>query len=73
MHARGLSVNNYVREKSVKLMSVNNKVQKNIGQFQHRFSVVSGLRLVNNSLKMTVYDEIDGNKIKNSILRCLLR
>ena len=73
MHARGLSVNNYVREKSVKLMSVNNKVQKNISQFQHRFSVVSGLRLVNNSLKMTVYDEIDGNKIKNSILRCLLR
>ena len=38
-------------------MSVNNKVRKNIGQFrfQFRFSVISGHRMVDNCLKMTVY------------------
>ena len=44
-----------VKIKSVKLMSVNNKVRKNIAQFQYRFSVISGLRLVDKCLKMTVY------------------
>ena len=42
LHPGGLSVNNYVREKkSVKLMSVNNKVRDNIGPFQCGFFLVS--------------------------------
>ena len=44
-----------MKTKSVKLMSVNNKVRKNIGQFQHGFSGISDLRLVEDCLKMTAY------------------
>ena len=63
-------MNNYVREKmSVKLMSVNNKVLKNIGQFQCRFfRQLCNLRLVDNCLQMTAYDVIAGNESKEVIL-----
>ena len=47
-----------VKIKSVKLMSVNNKVRKNIGQFQYKFFAIRGLRFVDDCLKMTVYDKI---------------
>ena len=52
--------------KSVKLMSVNDKALKNIGQFQ--FSGISDLRLVDNCLKMTAYDAFDGNELKTVII-----
>ena len=61
-----------VKIKSVKFMSVNNKVRKNIGQFQCGFFgiTISDLRLVDNCIKMTAYDYdvIGGNESKTVIL-----
>ena len=57
-----------VKIKSVKLMSVNNKVQKHIGQFHFDFSGICDFRLVDNCLKMTAYDVICGNESKTVIL-----
>ena len=57
-----------VKIKSVKLMSVNNKVRKNIGP---DFSGISDFRSVDNCLKMTAYVVICGNESKNSYLRYL--
>ena len=51
-----------VKIKSVKLMSVNNKVRRNIDQFSADFSDISDLRLVDNCLKMTAYDVTGGNE-----------
>ena len=68
-------MNNYIREnnlKSVKLMSVNDKVRKNIAlvNFSADFPRISDLRLVDNCLKMTqtAYDVIGGNESKTVIL-----
>ena len=58
-----------VKIKSLKLISVNNKVQKIIGRFQRGFFFgISDLRLADNCLKMTVYDVIGGNESKTVIL-----
>ena len=57
-----------VKIKSVKLMSVNNKVRKNIGQIQLAFSGISDLRLVNNCLKTTACDVMGGYGSKTVIL-----
>ena len=51
-HARGLSVNDYVRE----IMSVNIEVRKNIVNFSTVFDTRVG-GLVDNHLKMTIYHE----------------
>ena len=57
-----------VKIKSVKLMSVNNKVRKILVNFNADFSDISDLRLVNNCLKMTAYDVTCGNESKTLIL-----
>ena len=57
-----------VKIKSVKLMSVNNKVRKILFNFSAEFSDISDLRWVNNCLKMTVYDVTGGNESKTFIL-----
>ena len=52
-----------VKTKSVKLMSVNNKVRINIDRmidFNANFSDISDLRFVDNCLKMTAQDVIGG-------------
>ena len=49
-----------VKIKSVKLMSVNNKVRKILINFNADFSDISDLRLVDNCLKMTAYDVTGG-------------
>ena len=54
-----------VKIKSVKLMSVNNKVRKNFGA---DFSGISDRRLVDNCLKLTAHDVIGGNESKTVIL-----
>ena len=53
--------------KSVKLMSVNDKVRNNIGQFQCGFSGISDLRSVD-CLKMTSHNGIVDNESKTIIL-----
>ena len=57
-----------VKIKSVKLMSVNNKVRKILVNFSAIFSGISDLRLVDNCLKMTAYDVTGGNESKTVIL-----
>ena len=57
-----------VKIKSVKLMSVNNKVRKILVDFSKDFSGISDLRLVDNCLKMTAYDVIGCNESKTVIL-----
>ena len=56
-----------VKIKSVKLMSVNDKVRNNIGQFQCGFSGISDLRSVD-CLKMTSHNGIVDNESKTIIL-----
>ena len=51
-----------VKIKSVKLMSVNNKVREKLVNFSKDFSGISDLRLVDNCLKMTAYDVIGCNE-----------
>ena len=53
-----------VKIKSVKLMSVNNKVRKNTVNFIEDFSGISDLRLVNNCLKTTACVVMGGNGSK---------
>ena len=57
-----------VKIKSVKLMSVNNRVRKILVNFSADFSGISDLRLVDNCLKMTAYDVTGGNESKTVIL-----
>ena len=58
-----------VKMKSVKLMSVNNKVRNNIGPFQYEFYFgISDLRLVENCLKMTAYYVISSCEVTYSYL-----
>ena len=56
-----------VKIKSVKLMSVNNKVRKILVNFSADFSGISDFRLVENRPKMTAYDLIGGNESKTEI------